>query len=495
VINFWDATATLNGESASEAAPLNIGQWMIPVQNSMFKSLPWPDWRGNSFLSSFGPGSSYIMTNGSVQVDRFGPDLPIYMTSASSFSSGAQISSDPGQTLVTWDFVQENVHEGFLYNFTSYRYSSGTDSYRSNIAIYPGTYALSGWTYGYVQDNVVDLSPGVDLGKVYVAVPWLGQMADINLKLMIGVNITLTMLFKTEQIISGMPYNSSVRIRVFDDVDRLVAATTLISSDAGELLPSSNSAGFFANGNKIVNDAIPAGTTLLTYKHLAGSFSYIEPNNPLANVRTVTLFSGDHGIWGRSTYEGGYSGEWTIMVDIVNWSQLISGYPPVQGLLQGESPYFFPYNHLGPYEEKQWIKVSNAPLTGEASAEFELDLRGYVQATILGMNWDDATRTLSWASLQIVDSSNYQYYWYSWDGWVDGYLNPGRYQVTISEWSNNAGYWPIKSVLQVSPGQQGAMNYILTESQIPLLELPTLPLNLLCLSNNMSNSGLFDEET
>ena len=110
--------------------------------------------------------------------------------------------------------------------------------FRSNIAIYPGTYALSGWTYGYVQDNVVDLQPGVDLGNVYVAVPWLGQMADINLKLMIGVNLTLTMIFKTEHIISGTPYNSSVRIRVFDDVDRLVAATTLISSDAGRCLLS-----------------------------------------------------------------------------------------------------------------------------------------------------------------------------------------------------------------------------------------------------------------
>jgi hypothetical protein len=452
VINFWNS---------------KTGQWMIPTQNPMFKSLPWSGW-----LGSYGPGSSYIMTNGSIQVERFGPDLP------SNSTLPAYRSSDPGQSLVTFDFLQENLHEGFLYNFSSYR----RPSFRSNLAIYPGTYALSGWTYGYVQDDVISLQPGVDLGNVYVAVPWLGQMADINLKLMIGVNLTLTMIFKTEQIISGMPYNSSVRIRVFDDVDRLVAATTLISSDAGTLLPSSNLSGYFANGNKILNAAIPEGTTILTYKNLAGSFNYVDPNSPIAGIRTATLFSGDHGIWGRSAYRGGYSGDWNIMVDIVNWSQLTLSYPPVQGLLQGESPYFFPYNHLGPYQEKQWIKVSNAPLTGEASAEFELDLRGYLQGTILGMTWDDGVRTLSWASLQIVDSSNYQYYWYSWDGFVDGYLNPGRYQVTISEWNNNAGHVPVKSVLRVSPGQQASMNYILTESQIPIPELPTLPLNLLCLS-------------
>ena len=280
---------------------------MIPRQDSMFKSLPWSGWFG-----SYGPGSSYLMTNGSVQVDLFGPDLPNIA------------SSDPASNLVTLDFLQEILHEGFLYNFTSYR----LPTFRSNLAIYPGTYALNGWTYGYVQENVLSLG---DLGNVYVAVPWLGQMADVNLKLIIGVNLTLTMLFKTERIISGIPYNSSVRIRVFDDEDSLVAATTLISSDVGTLLgrglPSSNSAGFFANGNKLVNQAVPAGTTVLTYRNLAGSFGYVEPNSQISSIRTATLFSTDHGIWGRSTIPGGYSGDWTIMVDVVNWYQSTSSVP------------------------------------------------------------------------------------------------------------------------------------------------------------------------
>jgi hypothetical protein len=521
VINFWD---TYLNEG--------YGGWIIPAQDAMFTTLPWgisANWLGaftgppaDNPFPSLPYEASFIMTNGSVQVDRFGPDFPnshmgscttpVIMgtcTPTPSISGGAaaaDASSDPGQTRVTFDFVQKNLHEGFLYNFSSYRLPivslNGLPSFRSNLAIYPGTYALSGWTYGYVQDNVIDLVPGVDLGNVYVAVSRLGQMADINIRLIIGVNLTLTMIFKTENIISGTPYNSSVRIRVFDDVDRLVAATTLINSDAGALVPSPPYAGFFTNGTKnlkIMNEAVPAGTTILTYRNLAGSFDYVDPASPIAGIRAVTLFSGDHGIWGRSARPGGYSGNWTVMVDFVNWSNPALNYPPVPGLLQGESPYFFPYNHLGPYLEKKWIKISNAPLTGEASAIFELDLRGYVRSTILGMNWDDAARTLSWTTLQIVDSSSYQYYWYTWDGFVDGYLDPGTYHATISVWNNNVGYIPIKFVLQVSPGQQASLNYILNESGIPIPKFSGIPLALnsltLSLTACLPNSSLYHKET
>ncbi|MGA2972342.1 MAG: hypothetical protein ABSE39_06935 [Candidatus Bathyarchaeia archaeon] len=440
VINFWNAKHL---------------QWMIPRQNSMFTDLPWPGW-----LTTYGPGSSYLMTNGSVFVDSLGPDFPNIP------------STDPANSMTTFDFLQENIHEGFLFNFTSYRLSS----FRSNLAIYPGTYALNGWTYGYVQENVVTLG---DLGNVYVGVPWLGQMADINLKLIIGVNFTISVLFKTEKIIAGTPYNMSVRIRIFDDQDRLVAATTSFTSDAGILLPSSN-VGFFANGKKIINQALPAGTTLLTYKDLAGQFSYVELSSATSRIRTATLFSPDHGIWGSGGYAGSYYGSWTVMVDFVNWYQPTVAYPPVPALLQGESPYFFPYNHLGPYSQREYNLILNAPLSGEASTEFEVDRRGYIQGIILGMNWDDQTRTMSWVTVEIVDSSGYQYYWYTWDGWFDGYLDPGTYQVTVSEWIHNEGHHQIMFTLNVNQGEQNdALNYILEESQIPIPELTSISLSTL----------------
>ena len=440
VINFWNA---------------RIEQWSIPIQNSRFTNLPWPTW-----LTSYGRGSSYLMTNGSVTVDRYGPDFPNVA------------STDPANTMKTFDFFQENIHEGFLFNFTSYR----LPSFRSNVAIYPGTYALNGWTYGYVQENVATLG---DLGTVYVAVPWLGQIADINLNLIVGVNLTLSVLFKTEKIISGTPYNMSVRFRVFDDQDRLVAATTLLTSDAGILFPSSN-VGFFANGEKIISRALPAGTTLLTYKDLAGLFSYVEPGAATARVRVAVIFSPDHGIWGSGTYAGSYYGSWTVMVDFVNWYQPTAAYPPPPALLQGESPYFFPYNHLGPYAQQGFTLILNAPLSGEASAEFEVDRRGYIQGIILGMNWDDQTRTMSWVTVKLVDSSGYQYYWYTWDGWFDGYLNPGTYQATITEWNHNEGHQQVMFSINVNQGEQNyALNYILEETQIPIPELAAVPLTIL----------------
>ena len=446
VINFWNAQQH---------------EWMIPRQDSTYKTLPWSGW-----ITSYQPGSSYLMTNGSVTVDEYGPDIP------------SEASSDAAESAVTWDFLQENFHEGFLFNY-SYRIPSvsgtGTPTFRSNLAIYPGTYALNGWTYGYVQPNVITLG---DLGNVLVAVPWLGQMADINLKLITGVNITATILFKTEHIITGTPYNMSVRLRVFDDEDRLVAATTLFSSDAGILLPSSDT-GFFANGEKILSEALPAGTTLLTYENLAGLYSYVDPGIATTRIRSTVLFSSDHGIWGSGSYPGQYEGDWTVMVDFVNWYRPSVAYPPVPGLLQGESPYFLPYNHLGPYAQNGLTIISNAPLSGEASAEFEVDQRSYIEGTIVGMNWVDQTRTMSWVTVEFVDSTGYQYYWYTWDGWVDGYLNPGAYNVTITEWKISEGHQQIGFKINLSPGERNeAFNFILEESQIPIPELATIPLSI-----------------
>jgi hypothetical protein len=84
---------------------------------------------------------------------------------------------------------------------------------------------------------------------------------------------------------------------------------------------------------------------------------------------------------------------------------------------------------------------------------------------------------MSWVTVEIVDSSGYQYYWYTWDGWFDGYLNPGTYQATITEWNHNEGHQQIMFTLNVNQGEQNdALNYILEESQMPIPELPAIPL-------------------
>ena len=182
-----------------------IKQWVLPTQNSKFTNLPWPGWQTN-----FGPGASLLVTNGSTLVDRYGPDLP------------SLTSLDPAQDEATTVFLEENFRTGFLYSSSSYRQSS----FRSSLAIYPGVYALNAWTYGYVQDNVASLG---DLGNVIVSVSWLGSQADTNIQLIVGLNLTISMVFKTENTFSGIPYNSSVRIRVFDDGDTLIAAATVFA--------------------------------------------------------------------------------------------------------------------------------------------------------------------------------------------------------------------------------------------------------------------------
>jgi hypothetical protein len=282
------------------------------------------------------------------------------------------------------------------------------------------------------------------------------------------VNLTIRIIFKTEGIFHGIPYNSSMRIRVFDQGDDLIAATTVFS-DAGTLVPSFN-AGFFADGKKLQSQLIPAGTVTLEYVALAGLFGYVEPSSGSASVRSATLFSPDYGIWGLSTHPGSYSGEWTVMVDVVNWYPPDSFYPAAPALLQGESPFFYPYNHLGPYRQSGYTRISNVVQDGEASVEFEMDLRGYVQGVVLGLDWNDATRTMSWASVEIRSGSTVDN-WYTWDGWFDGYLNPGNYQAKVNEWtSQSEGHRTLEFKLNVSEGQSSSATILLDESGIAIPE-------------------------
>jgi hypothetical protein len=169
-------------------------------------------------------------------------------------------------------------------------------------------------------------------------------------------------------------------------------------------------------------------------------------------------------------HSGAYAGAWSVMVDVVNWNMPTTFSPPVPGLLQGESPYFFPYNHLGPFRQNGQEIVSNVWQGGEASAIFELDQRGLVKGTVLAMNWDDADREASWITLAFTqNSSSYQYYWYTWDGFFDGYLDPGLYQMTITEWIHNEGHFSQQLAVSVSPGENSkSTTIILEESGIPI---------------------------
>jgi hypothetical protein len=74
-----------------------------------------------------------------------------------------------------------------------------------------GTYGLRAFTYGYTQNVPV---------FAYVQ---RTQIANLRVNLVIGVNVTLTILFKKESIITPTAANMSVRVRLFNDFGSLVA--------------------------------------------------------------------------------------------------------------------------------------------------------------------------------------------------------------------------------------------------------------------------------
>jgi len=392
VAYFWNSTAQ---------------SWTLPRTNSQFNSIPWPGWK-----TKFGLGASYLYTNGSVMLERFGPALP------------NPTSLTPLQDMATNLFLENIFRLGFLFSTRNYR----TSDYKSSIAIYPGRYALTVWTYGYVQEGVYDLG---DLGKVSVAVPAIGSQGDSNVQVMKGVTFNLTIAFRTEGMLKGIPCNSSMRIRVYDESDRLVAAAST-SYDPGVTIPS---AGFFADQKKIVSSggavSIPWGTRLVEYRNLAGMYRYTELLTGAEIVRRAMLFSPDYGIWGSVGMGRGYRGNWTVKIDMVNWYPPTQFHPASPALLQGESPFLYPYNHLGPYEARMNQILPNHLLGGELSAVLALDMRAYIRGHVYQLNWFDETRTASWATIEMKKGKQ-SFRTYSLDGFYESYLPSGEYEFVVS---------------------------------------------------------------
>jgi hypothetical protein len=128
--------------------------------------------------------------------------------------------------------------------------------------------------------------------------------------------------------------------------------------------------------------------------------------------------------------------------------------------------------------------VANVAIGGEASVVFELDLRGYLQGIVIGPDWNDAIRTISWASVQFRAGETTQN-WYTWDGWFDGYLDPGIYEVSIAEWTDeNEGHNSYQSTMAVSSGQVStATSIVLDLSGKPIPEFLPFPILAVCIAS------------
>jgi len=240
-----------------------------------------------------------------------------------------------------------------------------------------GQYSLMAWTYGYIQN------------KDYTVYANKGQVADIKINLLIGVNVTLDILFKKEKLISNTPYNMSARVRLFDDSGRLVsewmssqgvyvtgtgrAIASYHTITAGTIDTYSFGGGlnYLPGGINLlrVNMAgFPNPDKLFAYPYFDGTYgdpvfspkagSWVLDNWPSGYWSTAGAKFPNAGILGAPDYTGG----WTAEVDFVNWylndtttaqvltagTQLPHGiyfgqsYPVVPGLLMGESFHIIP---------------------------------------------------------------------------------------------------------------------------------------------------------
>ena len=436
IINFWNSA---------------LGMWSLPKTNSEYETLPWPGWR-----DTFGASSSVLVTNGSTILESLGPDLP------------SPPSLYPEQDIASNIFFQSSLHSGFLYGSLLYR----TEGFRSTVAIYPGYYSVTGWTYGYVQEGVVDLG---DLGNCVVSVG-MGQIADAPIRLIQGVEFNPTILFRKEGLLSGLPSNMSVRIRIYDDRDTLVAAAST-SLDIGAVQPSSD-VGFYADGMKVMNaggstSPIPAGTQQVEYKGLAGLLGYVDPTIGIEAAWRPVPFSVDRGVWGDSanSISGIYSGGWQVLVDMVPWYRPSEFYPPPPGMLQGEIHQtnltaLLPYNHPGPFELRTPIRIPSASLYGCASVTLSLDLKSLLTGTVTAYNMHGDLRSVSWATMSLNGTDSLTTY--SWDGFYEAYIPTGVYTATVE----GPGLASQSLTVTVPDGGTNTLDFYLRPSGTPIPEYP-----------------------
>jgi hypothetical protein len=257
-------------------------------------------------------------------------------------------------------------------------------------------------------------------------------------------------------------------------------------------------------------------------------------NDPGANWNNPGYFP-NYGILGAPDYQGG----WTAEVDFVRWyanntgtQEPLSGgfqcnsitdpstcsaasgsstgpyaqyYPPVSGLLMGESYHIIPGttaksgisltedlatskaglgtmvpNHLGPYSQQGTWQINGAHNSGEASAIYEVDLNGLVSGNALAFTWSNEFRPLSWGTITVTGAGlpSQGLSFYTYDGVYQAYLPStiGASGSVIYSFSlTSPGYAPQVWKGAVSSGQTGTgQNLYLEQTNIPIPEFSTI---------------------
>ena len=200
----------------------------------------------------------------------------------------------------------------------------------------------------------------------------------------------------------------------------------------------------------------------------------------------------------------GYSGSYTVEVDTWNeyptptfdedgFANPTNWYPPVEGLLEGDSFHTIPghpagpfgyvgdslaANGLGPYAQRGVWTIPNAHLGSEISAVFELDKRGYISGNVYGFTWSDELRPQSWVTVEAVSAAgDLTFTQWSWDSHFQMYLDAGGYTLNVISWTptGNQGYNTISSSISISTGQAASgLTFQMERSNIPIPEFSGL---------------------
>jgi hypothetical protein len=400
-------------------------------------SLPYPDWPA---------GRQKLVYNGSNYAEVFGPD------GAPRFNSQVALNAR----------VTHGAISGPMGLISGDYYPTALKQARWQVRV---------WTYGYVQER---------FPEVFTAT---GVLADTRIDLVEGAKLNLTMIFKKEGLMEGTPFPLSARIRVYDELDRIAAADTWYHIPEGVQIVQWAIAGFggswqYQNPLRPASDGIAweAGRTYYVDPSRAATARYraIVPYVERGGEPILTVDQETQLVYGIP--EGSY----TVEVDLaplmfygpINESQA-GGFIP--GLLSGElgKNYKHKWNHIGPYRQSVIPKV-HVVLGGEASPIFEFDLRGAVTGYVYTFYRCGGLRPGSWIAVSTGSPPIEGDTAYTFDGYFDMYLNPGRYIFIISEWTPaGEGHEAQSAEVNVSPGQVASLNYYLERSGIAIPEMPS----------------------
>jgi hypothetical protein len=399
---FWNSTL-LGGR----------GRWVEPVQRAGEVSVPWPGWKYPPG-GTYDPSTSYLKYNGSVILERTGPDETV----------GAW-TPDPEDEATTLWWSTIYFGAGFLTSPGNYR----DEEFNTKVALETGTYHFKVQSYGYAYKYP-------DKYDLYVT---KGTQADTKLELVIGVNFTGQIIFKKEGIVSHLPYDAYIEVDIYDKDGNLVALAAGLGSPA------------------------------------KGARAHYAAHECTNNVTfwTMGINDGDATSIGVDGYPN-YDGEWTVKAWVVYTGRDVYDnvwYPPPPGILLGWGGDGSPQG-LGPYEMRTEVIIPNTPLSGTASIVFELDERALISGQVLAFSESNELRTISWAKVTAVGAEVTETR-YTFDGRYEMFLPRGEYELTITEWPGEAGHHSLVTSITAPDGGNvdfGALS--LERSNVAIPEFP-----------------------